>query len=77
MTQTGSPKRATFDSNSVEIAEKYTRNVIEKEFANHATKAYDFSHLVPASHPTTLLTRANNTRKLWIERFGNLNFKYL
>ena len=30
-----------------------------------------------ASHPTTLLTQANNTSKLWHEIFGHLNFKYL
>ena len=48
-----------------------------KFFVNHASKAYEFSHFLFASHPIVLLTHANNTSKLWHERFGHLNFKYL
>ena len=77
MTHTGSPKRDTFDSNSVEITEKTTGNLIVKGFTNHASKAYEFSHFCHVSHLKTLLTHANNTRKLWHETFGHLNFKYL
>ena len=77
MTPKEYPKRVTFDSNSVEITKKYTKNIIEKGFSNHASKAYEFSHFLPVSHPTNLLTHANNTNKLWHERFGNINFKYL
>ena len=44
MTHTGSPKRVTFDTESVEIPEKYARILIAKGIANHATKAYEFSH---------------------------------
>ena len=77
MTHTCSLKGVTFDSDSVEITEKSIGNLIVKWFANHASKEYDFSHLLRVSHPTNLLTYANNTRKLWHEIFGNLNFKYL
>ena len=77
MTHTGSPKRVTFDFDSVGVTEKSIGNIIEKEFSNHASKEYDLSHFLPASHPTTLFTHANNTSKLWNEIFGHLNFKYL
>ena len=77
MTHTCSPKRFTFNSNSVEIIEKYTGKLIEKGISNQAIKAYAFSHFLHVSPPTTLLNHANNTSKIWHERFGNLNFKYL
>ena len=44
MTHTRSPKRVTFDSVSVEIKETTIVNIIAKGIANHATKAYEFSH---------------------------------
>ena len=48
-----------------------------KGFDNHAYKAYEFSHFLPTSYPKSLLTHANNTRKIWHERFSHVNFKYL
>ena len=77
MTHIGSPKRVTFEFESVEITEKNTINLIVKGFANHASKAYEFSHFLSVSHPTALLTHVNNTSKIWHEIFGHLNFKYL
>ena len=44
MNHTGSPKRVTFDSDTVEITEKDTRQLIVKGIANHSTKAYEFLH---------------------------------
>ena len=77
MTHTGTPKKVTFNSDSIEITEKSTRNLIVKGFANHASKAYDFPYIFLVSHPAALLTYANNTNKIWHEIFGHLNFKYL
>ena len=67
MTHTGSPKRVTFDSGTIEITKKYTGQFIAKGIANHSTKAYEFSHFLPASPPTALLSHANNTTKIWHE----------
>ena len=77
MTHTGSPKRVTFDSDSAEIIEKGTGNIVAKGIANYSTKAYEFSHFLHVSPPTTLLSHANNTINIWHERFGHLKFKYL
>ena len=77
MTHTGSPKRVTFDSDSVKITEKSTGKLVAKLISNHSTKAYEFSHFLPISPPTALLSHANNTIKIWHEIFGHLNFKYL
>ena len=77
MTHIGSPKRVAFEFDMVEITKSSTGNLIEKGFDNHASKAYEFSHFLPASHPRALLTHANNTSKLCHEKFGHLNFKYI
>ena len=45
--------------------------------ANHHDKAYEFSHFVVDAKPITLLTNGNEVSRLWHERFGHLNFKYL
>ena len=77
MTHTSSRKRVTIDSDTFEITEKDIGQLIAKGIANHSTKAYEFSHFLHVSPPTALLTHANNTSKIWHERFGHLNFNYL
>ena len=47
MNRIGSPKRVIFGPNSMEIIDISTRNIIAKGAANHASKAYAFSHFLP------------------------------
>ena len=77
MTHTTSPKRVTFDSDTVEISEVSTRNMIVKGISNHSSKEYDFSHFLPNSYPSALLIHANNKSKLCHEIFSHLNFNYI
>ena len=49
MTHTGSPKRVIFGPDLVEITDISTGNIIVKGIANHASKAYEFSHFIPFS----------------------------
>ena len=49
MTHIGSPKRVIFGPDSVEITDISTGNIIAKGVANHASKAYEFSHFMPFS----------------------------
>ena len=51
MTHTGSPKQVIFGPDSVEITDISTGSIIEKGTANHASKAYEFSHCMPSSKP--------------------------
>ena len=51
MTHTGSPKRVIFGPDSVEITDISTGNIIAKGAANHASKAYEFSHFMPFLEP--------------------------
>ena len=77
MTQKRVPKRFSFIPNDVEITEIASEKLIAKGLANHHAKAYEFSHFVADAKPTTLLTHGNEVSRLWNERFGHLNFKYL
>ena len=45
--------------------------------ANHETRLYSFSHFVPKSTSLALLTHSNTQSKLWHDRFGHLNYRYL
>ena len=47
MTHNASPKRVIFGPDSVEITDISTGNIIAKGAANHASKAYEFSHFMP------------------------------
>ena len=51
MTHTGSPKRVIFGLDLVEITYISIGNIIAKRVANHASKAYEFSHFMPFSEP--------------------------
>ena len=51
MTHTGPPKRVTFGHDSVEITHISIGNIIAKGAANHASKAYEFSHFLSFSYP--------------------------
>ena len=51
MTHIGSPKRVIFGPDSMEITDISTGNIIAKGVANHASKAYEFSHIMPPSEP--------------------------
>ena len=51
MTHTGPPKRVVFGPNSVESSCISIGKIIVKGFANHASKAYEFSHFLPYSDP--------------------------
>ena len=77
MTHTGSPKKVIFSPDEFEITEIPIGRVIAKGVVNHAQKVYMFSHFLPYSNPSSLLIHANEESKLWHERFGHLNYKYL
>ena len=47
MADTSSPKKVLFGLESIQISYISTRNIIVKGVANHASKAYEFSHFLP------------------------------
>ena len=56
MTHNGSPKKVVFSPNEVEISDIANGRVIAKDFVDHSSKVYRFSHFMPFSNPSALLT---------------------
>ena len=77
MTHTREPKRVTFTPDMVEIPEISTDQVIAIGYADHYERMYKFSIFLPTSNDQALLSHANEVSKLWNERFGHMNYKYL
>ena len=67
MTHTGSPNKFILSPNEVDISEISNGKVIEKGVVDHTSKVYKFSHFLPYSNPSSLLSHANEERKLWHE----------
>ena len=62
MTHARSPKKVLFSPNEVEILDILNGRVIAKGVADHSSKVYKFSHFLPLSNPSTLLTHATKAR---------------
>ena len=77
MTHTGSPKKVVFSPNDFEISDILNGRVITKGVEDHSSKVYKFSHFLPFSNPSSLLTHANEASTIWNERLGHINYKYL
>ena len=77
MTHTSEAKRVTFTPDIVEIAKISTNKVVALGFVDHQARMYKFSLFLPYFRGNVLLTHANESRKLWHERFGHLNYRYL
>ena len=77
MTHMGVTKRVSFSSDDVEITELASKKLVAKGLANHYAKSYEFSHFVADAKPTAFMTHGNEVSRLWHERFGHMNFKYL
>ena len=77
MTHTGEEKRLNFTPYMVEIAEISSNQVIAIGYADHHERMYKFSNFLPTSNDQALLSHVNENSKLWHERFGHMNYKYL
>ena len=77
ITHIGSPNKFIFPPNEVEITEILNGKFMAKGVVDHNSKVYKFSHFLPFSNPSALLTPSNEERKIWHEGFGHLNYKYI
>ena len=73
MTHIGYPNKVIFYPNELEILDISNGKVITKGVVDHSSKVYKFSHFLPFSNPSSLLTHANEARKIWHERFCHHN----
>ena len=53
MTYTGSPKKVLFGPDSIEIIKISNEDIVAKGIADHASKAYMFSHFMPFTIPAS------------------------
>ena len=77
MNHIGDPKRVTFTPDMVEITENSTNQVIAIGYGDHHERMYKFPNFLPTSNDQAHLSHANEVSKLWHERFGHMNYKYL
>ena len=77
MTHTGESKRVTFTPDSMEIEKISTNKVVALGFVDHNARMYKLSHFLPYSRENVLPSHANETSKLWHERYGHVNYRYL
>ena len=66
-----------FTPDMVEISEISTDQVIAIGYAYHHEMMCKFSNFLPTSNDQALLSHGNEVSKLWHERFGHMNYKYL
>ena len=77
MKHTGVPKRVNFIPNCVNISDIASRKLIATALTKHHAKIYEFSKFLTDTTPTALLTHGNEVSRLWHERFGHFNLKFL
>ena len=77
ITHIGEANRVTFTLDMVEISEISIDQVIAIGYANHHERMYKFSNFLPTSNDQEIISHANEVLKLWHERFGHMNYKYL
>lgn len=59
------------------ISEMHNGSTIAMGKVDHQSRLYHFSHFVPDSPSTVLLTHADEISCLWHQRFGHLSYRYL
>ena len=64
MTHTGSPNKFIFSPGEVEISDILNGEFIAKGVVDHTSKVYKFSHFLPYSNPSVLLTHANEASNI-------------
>ena len=77
MKHTREGKRVTFATYIMKIDKISTNKVVALGFVDHQARMYKFSHFLPYFRGKTLMSHANETRKMWHEIFGHMNYKYL
>ena len=75
ITHSGTGKRFEFTPHAVNIFDIQSKSKFSTGEVNHRSKLYTFSEFIEPDS-ALLLTHADDSR-LWHERFGPLNFRYM
>jgi hypothetical protein len=76
MTNSGTGKKVIFTPNSMDIYDMQTNSRVSTSEVNHQSRLYTFSKFIEPDY-ALLLTRVDESSRIWHERFGKLNFRYM
>jgi hypothetical protein len=76
MTNSNTRNKFIFTPNSVDIYDIQTKSRVSTTKVNHQARLYTFSEFIEPDS-VVLLTHANESSRIWHERFGHLNFRYM
>jgi hypothetical protein len=69
-------KKFLFTTNSMDIYDMQTNSKVATGEVNHQSRLYTFSEFIE-TNSALLLTNADESSRIWHERFGHLNFIYI
>ena len=72
----GTGKKFVFTPNFMDIYDMKTNSKVAIGEVNHQSRLYTFSEFIEPDF-ALLLTHANESSRIWHERFGHLNFRYM
>jgi hypothetical protein len=72
----GTRKKFVFTPNFMDIYDMQTNSRVATGEVNHQSRLYTFSKFIEPNY-ALLLTHADESSRIWHERFGNLNFIYM
>ena len=72
----GIGKNFIFTPNSMDICDMQTNSRVATDEINHQSRVYTFFEFIEPDS-ALLLTHADESSRIWHERFGHLNFKYM
>jgi hypothetical protein len=76
MTNYGTEKKVIFIPNFIDIHDMQTNSRVATGEVNDQSRLYTFSEFIELDS-TLLLTHADESSRIWHERFGHLNFRYM
>jgi hypothetical protein len=76
MTNYDTRKKFIFTPNFVDIYDMQTNSKVATSEVNHQSRLYTFSEFIEPDS-SLLLTHANESSRIWQERFGHFNFRYM
>jgi hypothetical protein len=76
MKNSGTGNKIIFTPNEVDIYDMKTNSMVSTSEVNHQSRLYTFSKFIEPDF-ALLLTHADESSRIWNERFGDLNFRYM
>lgn len=76
ITHSRTGKRVEFTPDAMNIFDIQSNSKVATSEVNHRSRLYTFSEFIEPDS-ALLLTHADDSSRLWHERFGHLNFRYM